>query len=81
MVKCTIIIEELDDGKIAFFAHPDQANATKNELLGASIMDKAIEAMGELLLKRNKDGAMAAGQGQSITEYVEEWVENAEKRN
>ena len=81
MVKCTIIIEELDDGRIAFFAHPDQTNATKHELLGASIMDKAVEAMGELMLKHNKDGTMAAGDGQSITEYVKEWVENAEKRS
>jgi hypothetical protein len=44
-------------------------------------MDKAVEAMGELLLERNKDGAMAAGDVPSITEYVKEWVENAEKRS
>ena len=79
MIKCTIIIEELNDGRIAFMALPDQGNATKNELLGASILDKALEAVGELLLKYNKDGNMMAGH--SLTEYVKEQVENDKERN
>ena len=79
MIKCTIIREEVNDGRIAFMALPDQGNATKNELLGASILDKALEAVGELLLKYNKDGNMMAGH--SLTEYVKEQVENAKERN
>ena len=71
MITSTLLIKEMPDGNVMVAMDPDQSGATKAELRVASIMDSALQAVGELILKGS--GIMAEGDG--IKEHVKKFVE------
>ena len=54
MITSTLLIKEMPDGNVMVAMDPDQSGATKAELRVASIMDSALQAVGELILKGSK---------------------------
>lgn len=70
MITCKLIIKEMPDGRVAVAMTPEQTGATKDELRAATVIDAALQAAGELLLKGN--GIMAEGDG--IKEHVKRFI-------
>lgn len=74
MIICKLIIKEMPDGRVAVAMDPEQTGATEAELRTAHVIDTAMQAAGEVLLKGKE--VMAAGVG--IKEHIKRFVEQAE---
>lgn len=72
MISHKLIIKEMPNGLVSVAMDPDQEGATKAEMEVAAIVNLALEAAGELLIKGT--AVMVAGVG--IKEHVKRFVDH-----
>lgn len=75
MITCKLLIKEMPDGRVAIAMNPNQTLSTKAERQCATILDDAIQAASELMLK----GKDIIAEGEGIKEYVKRFISQHSK--
>jgi tRNA pseudouridine-54 N-methylase len=75
MITAEIVIKEQPNGKVAVAVNPNQETATREELKVASLINQALEALGELCLAPGD--SMLAGTG--VRAQVEKAISEMKK--